>query len=141
VFSEVLPEEKGERVKELQREGKIVAMVGDGINDAYALAQSDVGIAMGNGTDVAIESAGIILVHSDLKNCVKALGLSRSVVKIIRQNLFWAFFYNLVAIPLASGILYPLTGFLLSPMIAGAAMAMSSVTVVLNSLRLGKMKL
>lgn len=141
VFAQVLPDEKGLHVKELQEDGKTVAMIGDGINDAYALAQADIGIAMGNGTDVAIESAGIVLMRSELKNASKSIRLSRSVLKIIRQNLFWAFFYNLVAIPLAAGLLYPLTGHMLSPMIAGAAMAMSSVTVVTNSLRLRKMKI
>jgi P-type Cu2+ transporter len=141
VFAPVLPEEKGNIIKQLQMQGKKVAMIGDGINDAYALSQADLGIAMGNGTDIAIESAGIVLMQSDLDHAVSALSLSKSVVSIIRQNLFWAFIYNLVAIPIAAGLLYPLTGFLLSPMIAGAAMAMSSVTVVTNSLRLLKMKL
>lgn len=141
IFGRVMPEGKGNLVKSLQSEGKKVGMIGDGINDAYALAQSDLGIAMGNGTDIAIESAGIVLLQSDLEHSVRALRLSRAVVQIIKQNLFWAFFYNLIAVPVAAGLLYPFTGFLLNPMLAGAAMAMSSVTVVVNSLRLHKMKL
>ncbi len=141
IYAQVLPEGKGNLVKDLQDEGRVVCMIGDGINDAYALAQADLGIAMGSGTDIAIENSGIVLMQSDLGHAVKALHLSRAVVSIIRQNLFWAFFYNLVAIPLAAGLLYPFTGFLMNPMIAGAAMAMSSVTVVMNSLRLRKMKI
>lgn len=141
VYAPVLPDAKGNLVKQLQERGRKVCMVGDGINDAYALAQSDLGIAMGNGTDVAIESAGIVLSRPDLMQAVKALRLSVSVRKIIRQNLFWAFIYNIIAIPVAAGILIPLTGFMLNPMLAGAAMAMSSVTVVTNSLRLRTMNI
>lgn len=141
VFYSIMPGGKGEIVSKLQLEGKKVAMIGDGINDAYALAQADVGIAMGSGTDIAIESAGIILMKPELTLAVSAIRLSQHVIRIIRQNLFWAFFYNVIAIPLAAGLLYPLNGFMLNPMIAGAAMAMSSLTVVFNSLRLKKVKI
>ncbi len=134
----VMPADKGNFVKELQDQGKIVAMAGDGINDSHALAQSDVGIAMGSGTDIAMESASITLMHSDLKQIAKAIKLSKATMKTIRQNLFWAFIYNLVAIPIAAGALYPAFGFLLNPMIAGAAMSMSSISVLTNSLRLKK---
>jgi Cu2+-exporting ATPase len=140
VFADVLPDMKGTIVKDLQKSSHKVAMVGDGINDAYALAQADLGIAMGNGTDIAAESAGIVLVRPDLRNVEKALRLSQAVVKIIRQNLFWAFIYNFAAIPLAAGILYPVTGLLMNPMIAGVAMALSSVSVVTNSIRLRTLK-
>lgn len=132
----VMPAEKGKFVKQLQKQGKVVAMAGDGINDAHALAQADVGIAMGNGTDIAMESAGITLMQSDLKQIVKAIQLSKATMKTIKQNLFWAFIYNLIAIPIAAGILYPFNGFLLNPMIAGAAMSLSSISVLANSLRL-----
>lgn len=141
VFYSIMPGGKGEIVSKLQSDGKKVAMIGDGINDAYALAQADVGIAMGSGTDIAIESAGIILMKPELTLAVSAIRLSKNVIRIIRQNLFWAFFYNVIAIPLAAGLLYPINGFLLNPMIAGAAMAMSSLTVVLNSLRLKRVKI
>lgn len=134
----VMPAEKGNFVKKLQEQGKVVAMSGDGINDSHALAQSDVGIAMGSGTDIAMESSGITLMQSDLKQIAKAIKLSKDTMLTIRQNLFWAFIYNLIAIPIAAGALYPTFGFLLSPMIAGAAMSMSSISVLINSLRLKK---
>lgn len=132
----VLPEEKAELVKALQQEGKKVAMVGDGINDSAALAQADVSIAMGAGSDIAMDVAKMTIISSDLNKIPKAIHLSQATVKTIRQNLFWAFIYNMIGIPIAAGVLYPFTGFLLNPMIAGAAMALSSVSVVTNSLRL-----
>lgn len=132
----VMPEEKAAFVKELQQQGKVVAMVGDGINDSHALAQADVSIAMGKGSDIAMDVAKITLITSDLNTLPQMLRLSRQTVRTIRQNLFWAFIYNMIGIPLAAGILYPFNGFLLDPMIAGAAMALSSVSVVSNSLRL-----
>jgi Cu+-exporting ATPase len=139
--AEVMPDEKIEFVRELKSQGAIVAMAGDGINDAPALAAADVGIAMGTGTDVAIESAGIILVKGDLIGIVKAIHLSRAVMRNIRQNLFFAFIYNALGVPIAAGVLYPFFGLLLSPMIAGAAMSFSSVSVILNALRLRSVKL
>ena len=139
--AEVLPSDKAEFVKALQRQGKVVAMVGDGINDSHALAQADVSIAMGKGSDIAMDVAKMTLITSDLQSIPKALNLSSKTVTGIRQNLFWAFIYNVIGIPLAAGILYPVNGFLLDPMIAGAAMALSSVSVVANSLRLKAAKI
>jgi len=136
VIAEILPDQKAEIVKRLQGEGKIVAMAGDGINDAPALAQAHVGVAMGTGTDVAMQSAGVTLVKGDLRGIVRARKLSRATMRNIKQNLFFAFAYNALGVPIAAGVLYPFVGILLSPIFAAAAMSFSSVSVVGNALRL-----
>jgi len=139
--AEVLPNQKKDVVERLKKESHIVAMAGDGINDAPALAAADVGIAMGTGTDVAIESAGIILLRGDLRGIVRARKLSRATIRNIKQNLAFAFLYNVIGIPIAAGVFYPFFGWLLSPMLASAAMSFSSVSVIANALRLRKVSL
>ena len=139
--AEVLPSQKADFVKQLQQQGYVAAMVGDGINDSTALAQADVSIAMGKGSDIAMDVAKMTIISSDLTKIPKAIRLSRHTTSFNKQNLFWAFLYNVVGIPIAAGILYPVNGFLLNPMLAGAAMALSSVSVVMNSLRLRSIRL
>jgi Cu+-exporting ATPase len=140
VFAEVLPSDKERVVRELKESGKVVAMVGDGINDAPALSRADVGIAIGTGTDIAIESASIVLVRGDVRDVPRTIALSRYTMRKIKQNLFWAFVYNTVGIPLAAGVFVPLFGWRLHPVVAGAAMAFSSVSVVTNSLSMKRFR-
>ena len=141
VIAEVLPNDKASVVDSLQKDGKCVMMVGDGINDAPALVQADVGVAIGSGSDIALDSSDVVLMKSDLHDVYKAIKLSKATIRNIKQNLFWAFFYNVCGLPIAAGVLYPINGMLLSPIIGGLAMSFSSVFVVSNALRLRKIKL
>jgi Cu+-exporting ATPase len=141
VVAEVLPEGKVAEIRRLREAGQVVAMVGDGINDAPALAQADVGLAIGSGTDIAIEASDVTLMRGDLHGAASAIRLARKTMRVMKQNLFWAFIYNVVGIPVAAGALYPFTGLMLSPVLASAAMAFSSVSVVMNSLRLRRVEI
>ena len=141
VIAEVFPQDKAGEVEKLQKQGKRVAMVGDGVNDAPALMQADVGISIGDGSDIAVDSSDVVLMKSDLTDVSKAFALSRGTIRNIKENLFWAFFYNSLGIPVAAGVLYGINGMLLSPMIGGLAMSLSSVFVVCNALRLRRLRL